>query len=74
MNAVRLFTLAAFAALFAAGCSLPQTDQYTYWRRQPGTNLYEPYTSDHPLTKDEQDQLNVVPVKPAPAQEPEANR
>ena len=47
---------------------LPQESQYTYWRRQPGTNLFEPYTSDHPLSPEEQAALGIVPpaAKPAP--------
>lgn len=44
---------------------LPQNAQYTYWRRLPDTNLYEPYTSDHPLTKTEQENLGIVPPGPA---------
>lgn len=77
MNTARLLTLSIFAALFTAGCSmpLPQNDQYTYWRKSPGAGLYEPYTSDHALTKSEQEQLGIVASgeKP-PAPTPEANQ
>lgn len=43
------------------GGSLAQTAQFTYWRKVPGTNLHEPYTTDRPLTKEEQEKLGIVP-------------
>lgn len=44
-----------------AGGSLAQTAQFTYWKKVPGTNLHEPYITDTPLTKEEQEKLGIVP-------------
>jgi len=52
-------------ALINNTAPLPQEAQYTYWRRQPGTNLFEPYVSDHPLSAEEQDKLGIVPASQA---------
>lgn len=76
MTTTRLLPLVAFAALFTAGCSmpLPQTEEYTYWQRKPGDSLYVRYTSDHQLSKAEQEELKIVAEgeKP-PAPTPETN-
>lgn len=40
---------------------LPQERQYTYWKKTPGTNLHEPYVTDHPLSAEEQKQLGIIP-------------
>lgn len=44
-----------------AALPLPRQSQYTYWRRIEGTKLYEAFTSDHPLTAEEQQKLGIVP-------------
>lgn len=43
---------------------LPQESQYTYWRKQPGTNLVEPYVTDHPLSEAEKQELGILPPAP----------
>lgn len=50
-----------FNAVVNNTAPLPQDTTYTYWRKVPGTNLHEPYTSDHPLTRDEQEKLGILP-------------
>ncbi|MDR2981200.1 MAG: hypothetical protein LBV12_03020 [Puniceicoccales bacterium] len=46
----------------ANSAPLSTTTTYTYWKAVPGTNTYEPYTTNKPLTIDEQRALGILPT------------
>ena len=49
---------------------LPQETEYTYWRKIPGTNVYESIKLDHRPDHDEMIRLGIIPpdtTAPAPA-------
>ena len=70
-NTLRTVTYPVTAPLNALGKNPPISSQtsYTYWRKIPGTNSYEAYTSSKPLTAEEMESMGIrqTPEPPAPA-------
>lgn len=63
-NTLRIVTYPVVGPVNAIGQSAPlvSTPTYTYWKTVPGTNTYEPFTTNKPLTRDEQMALGILPT------------